>query len=112
MHCQIFKGYIQNWDAFHPKKNEAFKVYADANFAGNWFKEYAEFDPAAAKSRSGWVITYANCTILWASKMQSQVALSTTEAEYISLSSALQDVIPPMDLAKALWDKFIFDIFC
>ena len=44
--------------------------------------------------------------------MQSQVALSTTEAEYISLSSALREVIPLMDLAKELRDKFNFDIFC
>ena len=68
--------------------------------------------PCYAKSRLGWVITYANCPILWASKIQSQVVLSTTEAEYISLSSALQDVIPLMDMAKELWDKFDFDIFC
>ena len=84
----------------------------DANFASNWLKEYVKFDPAMAKSRSGWVITYANCPILWASKMQPQVALSNTEAGYISLSSALQDVISLMNLAKKLWDKFDFDIFC
>ena len=55
---------------FHPKKNEAFKVYADSDFSGDWLKEYAEFDPATAKSRLGWIITYANCPILWASRVQ------------------------------------------
>ena len=54
-----------------------------------------------AKSQSGSVITYAH----WASKMQSQVALSTTKAEYISLPSTLRDVIPLMDLAKELSDS-------
>ena len=47
--------------------------------------------------------------------MQLQVALSTTKAEYISLSSALQDGIPLIDLTKELWDKFNFDnidVFC
>ena len=64
------------------------------------------------KSRLCWVITYANCLILWGSKMQSKVALSTTKAEYIYLSSALWDVIPLMDLAKEQQDKFNFEIVC
>ena len=42
---------------FHPKRNEAFKVYADADFTSNWLKEYGEFDPAMAKSNPGWVIS-------------------------------------------------------
>ena len=36
---------------FHPKMNEAFNVDADADFADNWLKEYADFDPATVKSR-------------------------------------------------------------
>jgi hypothetical protein len=36
--------------------------------------------------------------ISWASKLQTQVALSTTEAEYIAMSQALHDVIPTMGL--------------
>ena len=80
-------------------------VYADSDFAGNWLKEYAEFDPTTAKSRSGWIIFYAGCPIIWASKLQSQVALSTTEAEYIALSTALRDVIPLMELTKEMKDR-------
>ena len=49
--------------------------------------------------------------MLWASKMQSQITLSTTEAEHIALSSALQDVILLMDLAKELCDEFKFVFF-
>ncbi len=36
--------------------------------------------------------------ISWASKLQSQIAMSTTEAEYIAMSQALRDVIPVMNL--------------
>jgi hypothetical protein len=50
-------------------------------------------DPSTAKSRSGWIVFYAACPVCWASKLQSQVALSTTEAEYIAMSQALRDVI-------------------
>ena len=85
--CQIFCRYLKGKSEigmlFCPKKNEALKLYAYADFAGNWLKEYTEFDPATAKSRSGWVITFVNCPILWASKMQLQLALSTTKAEYL-----------------------------
>ncbi len=56
------------------------------------------YDPSTAKSRSGWVVFYARCPIIFASRLQSQVALSTTEAEYIALSTALRDVIPIMEL--------------
>ena len=53
-------------------------------------------------SRSGYVITLAGCPIIWASKMQSLIALSTTEAEYIALSTALRKVISLMKLLKEL----------
>jgi hypothetical protein len=67
-------------------------------------------DPMTAKSRSGYCITYANCPIYWASKIQTEVALSTTESEYISLSQSLRDTIPLMDLIdefKQRYDKTI-----
>ena len=48
---------------------------------------------------------YAGCPILWGSKMQTLVALSTTEAEYIALSSALREVIAIQALMKELQDR-------
>jgi hypothetical protein len=40
------------------------------------------------------MITYAGCSLVWCSKLQTEIALSTTESEYISLSAALREVIP------------------
>ena len=62
-------------------------------------------DPSTAKSRTGFVITYAGCPIQWTSKLQTQIALSTCEAEYIGLSQALREVKPLMDLALELKDR-------
>jgi len=83
---------------FSPDSSKGFECYCDADFAGNWNKTNAAHDPSTAKSRSGWIIFYAGCPIIWASKLQSQVALSTTEAEYIALSMSLRDVLPIMFL--------------
>jgi len=68
-------------------------------------------DPSTAKSRSGWVIFYAECPVSWASKLQSQVVLSTTEAEYIALSQALRDVIPVMNLLQEMREQK-FQVIC
>ena len=66
---------------FSPNPIKGFKCYWDANFAGNCNKAGAAHDMSTTKSWSGWVIFYAGCPIIWASKLQSKVALSTTEAE-------------------------------
>jgi hypothetical protein len=55
-----------------------------------------------AKSRSRYVITYLGCPLIWASRLQTVFALSTSEAEYIALSTALRDVIPMMDLLNEM----------
>jgi hypothetical protein len=68
--------------------------YADAGFAGDGLPEIAENDSSTAGSRSGYVIIYAGCPLVWSSKLQTEIALSTTESEYIALSSALREIIP------------------
>ena len=94
---------------FQPDPSKGFQCYCDADFTGNWNREFASNDPSTAKSRSGWIIFYAACPIIWASKLQTQVALSTTEAEYIAMSMALRDVIPLLELIKEMRERK-FDI--
>ena len=53
-------------------------------------------------SRTGFVICYANCPIVWCSKPQTEIALSTAEAEDIALSHALREAIPIKNLTKEL----------
>jgi hypothetical protein len=55
--------------------------------------------------QSGYVIMYHGCSVLWASRLQSVFALSTTEAEYVALSTALRDIIPVRDLLKEMADR-------
>ena len=68
------------------------ECFSDAGFSGNWFPENCEWDSTTARSRTGYLINYAGCPLLWASKLQTEVALSSTESEYIALSQALREV--------------------
>ena len=96
---------------FKPDRSKGFENYCDADFSGNWKQSIAEFDPSTAKSRSGWITFYAGCPIIWNSKLQTQVALSTTEAEYIALSQSLRDVIPIMQLLDEMKSRG-FEVIC
>ena len=53
-------------------------------------------------SRTGYVIMYAGCPIVWSSRLQTEIALSTAEAEYIALSTALRQVIPMMHILSEI----------
>ncbi len=90
---------------FKPDPTKGFECYCDADFSGLWNKAFAPVDPSTSKSQKGSIIFYAGCPISWASKLQSQVALSTTEVEYIAMSQALCDVIPIMGLLQEIREQ-------
>ena len=90
-----------------PDANMGLEDWVDADFCGNWDRNYAIEDPTTARSRSGYVIRYCGCPVTWRSKLQTEVALSTTEAEYVALSHSLREVIPIMNLLQEAKDKHI-----
>ncbi|KAK3749555.1 hypothetical protein QZH41_007287 [Actinostola sp. cb2023] len=67
--------------------------YSDADWAG---------DIDTRKSTSGYVFQFGNGTVSWSSRKQSTVAKSSTEAEYVALSSATQEAIWLRRLMKDL----------
>ncbi len=74
-------------------RSKGIKVYVNADFAGGWSSADAE-NADNVLSRTGFVVCYANCPLVWCSKLQTEIALSTAEAEYIAMSHALRDTIP------------------
>jgi hypothetical protein len=96
---------------FKPDPKKGYECYYGPDFSGNWNKEFTPLDLSTAKSRSGWIIFYSECPVSWASKLQSQIALSTTEAEYIAMSQALRDVIPIMTLLQEMREQD-FKVIC
>ena len=78
---------------FKLDKTKGIICHVDADFAGNW--NLVEGDnPASFLSRAGFIITDGGCPLIWASRLQSEISLSTTEAEYIALSTAMKEIIP------------------
>jgi hypothetical protein len=63
-----------------PDKSMGIECYDDADFAGGW-NLATSADADNVMSRTGFVITYVNCPIYWASCLQTEIALSTAEAE-------------------------------
>jgi hypothetical protein len=84
-----------------PDKSKGLECYVDADRAGSW-RDRSYNDPSSSHSRTGYVIMYAGCPIVWASKLQPLITLSTTDAEYIALSTDLREVIAVMDLLNEL----------
>ena len=58
--------------------------FSDADWAG---------DTSTRKSTSGYLFRLGKSTISWKSKRQSIVALSSMEAEYVALCSAVQETV-------------------
>lgn len=84
-----------------PDTSRGLECFVDADWAGAWQSRSSD-DPSFAFSCTGYVIMFAGCPIVWASKRQTLIALSTTESEYIALSSALREVIYIMNLLNEI----------
>ena len=58
--------------------------YSDSDWTG---------DSDVRRSTSGYIFKRSGASVSWRSKKQTSVALSTAEAEYVALSSAVQEAI-------------------
>eukprot|EP00957_Ditylum_brightwellii_P026513 2006017-Ditylum_brightwellii.AAC.1 len=67
---------------YDPDPNLGIQCFVDADFAGSWSKADAD------NSENN--------------KLQTEIALSTAEAEYITLSSVMREVTPFMNLLEEL----------
>jgi hypothetical protein len=87
-----------------PGSDSRVDCYVDADFGGLFSVEDKQ-TAISVKSRTGYVITYRGAPLMWASKMQTQVALSTMEAEYIALSQSMRDLIPIREVLKEVMSQ-------
>jgi hypothetical protein len=80
-----------------PTGNLNLDTYVDADFAGLHGREPTH-SSTSAKSRTGYLVSLGNCPIVWKSHLQTEITLSTLEAEYSALSSSLRVVLPLRNL--------------
>jgi hypothetical protein len=65
-------------------KPELFSVYSDAEFG---------MDPDTCRSTGGYLVSMGTGAVNWSSKLQSWVALFTTEAEYVAAVDAGKEAV-------------------
>ena len=97
--CKYLLGTQDRGLVFKQDPSKGIECFVDADFSGNWNAVDSE-DPENVLSRTGYIIYYAGCPIHWVSKLQTEISLSTTEAEYIALAQSMRDVIPLMNLLE------------
>jgi len=100
---RYLKGTRDKGIIMRPLSNLQVDCYPDADFAGLYNQEDSQ-DPHCVRSRTGYVILLAGCPVLWKSKLQTEIALSTMEAEYVALSQSCKDLFPLLDQIKELGD--------
>jgi hypothetical protein len=85
-----------------PKNDKSFECWVDADYLGQYMKGAQDLalDSMMAKSRTGFIITFAGCPITWESRIQQVAVLSSTESEYVAISEAFRVLLPMMDLLE------------
>ncbi|XP_044019556.1 secreted RxLR effector protein 161-like [Aphidius gifuensis] len=81
---KYLKGTLEFGIKFESGKNIKLVAFADADFSG---------DTTTRKSTSGYLLESNNCPIIWGSRKQKAIALSTAEAEFVAACQTLVNLI-------------------
>ncbi|CAA7022682.1 unnamed protein product [Microthlaspi erraticum] len=101
---RYIKGTLKNKLCYRKGSEFILKGYCDSDYATDMDKR---------RSISGMVFTLGGNTISWRSALQKVVALSTTEAEYMSLTEAVKEAIWLKGLLKDFgYEQKSVEIFC
>jgi hypothetical protein len=101
--ARYLKGTRERGIVVRPSQDLSLDLFADADFAGLWNVEPPD-EPISVKSRTGYIVTLGGTPVVWSSKLQTEIALSTQEAEYIALSMAMRELLPLRRLIVDLAD--------
>jgi hypothetical protein len=77
----------------NPVDSFEIECFVDADFTGIWSYEDPN-DHVCVLNRTGFVICIWGCPVSWITRLQTTIALSTMESEYVALSTAMRDLIP------------------
>ena len=105
---RYLKGTRTKGMTIQPTATHDVHCYVDADFGGLWGSE-DEQDPICVNSRTGFVLLFMGCPLLWVSKLQTQIALSTMESEYIALSHSMRELIGVRQVLKEIYEHVLSD---
>jgi hypothetical protein len=74
-------------------KNLSLDAYCDSDFNGVWNQELAHLHDSCL-SRTCFIIVLDGVPIHWTRKLQTEIALISTEAEYIAISQYYRALLP------------------
>ena len=106
--CRYLQVTKANGLVLNPSKKLVANCYAGEDFAGLWRNENYQ-DPNCTRSRTGFVVTFANCLLLWVSKIHIDIALSDLHSGYVSLSHSIRPLLPLKILIKEVTENFRID---
>ena len=90
---------------YNPDTSKGLECYVDEDLVEMWQQPEAKC-AGNVMSRTVIFIMYADCPIFWHSSLQTKIVLSTAEAEYMSLSSSLRQVLPLMTMMEEIEKLF------
>ena len=93
------KGTSDQGVIINPNTEKGVEFYVDSEFSGGLNQEEGRY-PGLVLYRAGYIISYSNCLIIWVRRLQTEISIGTTEAEYIVLSRNMRDILPFVRLMK------------
>ena len=90
---------------FRPDLTRGLECLVGAEFAGS-LKNGDHDCRTTVFSRTGCAIVHGGYPIIWGNELQSEIAPSTTESEYIALLIAIREVIPFLGLTEEITSVF------
>ena len=84
-----------------PTSNIGINAYPNIDFAGYYGYEDNN-DPVCVHSCTGYVINVTGCPIYWSSKLQTETATSTMEAEIIAFGNCCRNLFPIIALVDGV----------
>ena len=97
---RYLKG-TKDWWCIQYSSGAEFTAYSDASYIS---------DPKTGRSRTGYIISFADGPISWNTKLQPTIALSSAEAEYMALTDCSKELTYLTSLAQDLGEQFTLPV--
>ena len=82
--------------------------YVDTDVAGLWGHKITQ-NPICDRIRTVFAVYFNNFTLLWVSKLQTEIYISTLSSEYVAIYNYVRYLLFLNSLIKEVIDSFVID---